>query len=187
MNHSKTRNINLLAGQGATSRTREQNTDYLPQHQCTTGKKKYTRCQREHKELLHHLPGEVTGTVARGSAGLIINFKESQQFKERPKPDGEGAGQDFTPPHLLMEGCSWISQKQSPWSCKQFLYFPGKLKPNDLNWSWFMILWFTDKPWQTLHTSLPGRPPTGSWQLWTCKNPFQNDPVIAKTSLMNWV
>lgn len=44
--------------------------------------------------------------AARGRAGLIINFKERQNLKEKPKPDGKGAGQDFSPLYLLMEGCS---------------------------------------------------------------------------------
>lgn len=41
--------------------------------------------------------------AARGRAGLIINFKERKYLKEKPKPDGKGAGQDFTSPDLLME------------------------------------------------------------------------------------
>lgn len=44
--------------------------------------------------------------AAIGGAGLIVNFKERQHLKEKPKPDGKGAEQNFTPLYLLMEGCS---------------------------------------------------------------------------------
>lgn len=103
MNHSKTHNINLLAGQGATSRTKEQNTDYLPQHKCTTGNKKNIPGAKgsTNSSFIIYLERSL---AARERAGLIINFKERQYLKE--KPDGKGAGQDFTTPYLLMEGCS---------------------------------------------------------------------------------
>lgn len=36
--------------------------------------------------------------AARGRAGLIINFKERQHLKEKPKPDGKGAGKELHTP-----------------------------------------------------------------------------------------
>lgn len=118
-------------------------------------------------------------TATRGIAGPLINFKERKYLKEKKKHDGKGAGQDFTHPYLLMEGCSWISQTQSPWSYKQLLYLSGKLRLK-----LELIYDSLTKLWQTLGTSLPAQVPL----LYALNNyepvqdTFQNGTVTSKGS-----
>lgn len=123
-------------------------------------------------------------TATRGIAGPLINFIERRylKMKNKKKPDGEGAGQDFTHPYFVKKGCSWIFQRQSPGNYKQFLYFSGKLNADDLRkWNWFRVHWQDSVKLRT-HQSQHGSPSYVLVAIMNLHEALSKMIVISKTS-----